>query len=174
MAVHTRSQSASFAIEQSIKKKKTTPKPRKTTPKPKTMAEAKSGKLTASELAESCDITRSPPSKKHRTSKARKEQDVEKRLRRFREHAPKSYTDRLERAQSQRFVYSLTRLSVLKDCLVGCSSSIELQVAQVMPPKRQSNLQARPETFIASPSTRCQAVLAQTTARVISANISSM
>ena len=112
MAVQTRSRSASLALEPPAKK-------RKTTPKPKAIAKAKSGKSTTSKAMQSCDIPKSPPAKKHSASNAKNDKGIEKRLRRFREHAPKSYTDRLQRAQTQKFFTSSCQFRLVM-LIVAC------------------------------------------------------
>lgn len=44
----------------------------------------------------------SPPAKKKKGTSSRRAKDEEKRLRRFRSHAPSSYLERLNRATTQR------------------------------------------------------------------------
>ena len=44
----------------------------------------------------------SPPSKRKEAASPRKTKDEEKRLRRFRQHAPSSYVEKLNRATTQR------------------------------------------------------------------------
>ena len=102
MAVQTRSRSASLALEAPLKKKRLVSRA-------KVKERATGGKSSEKRKIDDCDVTESLPVKKARKSKVEKEKAVEKRQRRFREHAPKSYTDRLERALSQRFVFSFPR-----------------------------------------------------------------
>ena len=103
MAVQTRSRSGSLALEQPLKRKRPVPKP-------KVIEKAAGGKSSQKKQTDDSDVTESLSTKKTRKSKVKEDESVEKRRRRFREHAPKSYTDRLERAQSQRFVLSLSNL----------------------------------------------------------------
>ena len=84
------------------------PKRKRLIPKSKVAENAIGGKLPQKGQADDCDTIESPPTKKAKAPKVKKDKSVEKRLRKYRDYAPKTYTDRLERALSQRFVLSPT------------------------------------------------------------------
>lgn len=89
--------------------------------------------LTAEDDAQ----VKSPPSKKKKKGASPREvKDEEKRLRRFRQYAPSSYLEKLNRATTQRYKRRPLGHKFKSDGNIGCSSSIELEAAPTRSQRR--------------------------------------